>query len=273
MWTIIVALLFGLTSGLALLFILEMGLLGTIIWGLILAAASYGIITWRLRKALTARMNQIQEIMLEGQKELQHEVTQLQTRPTGNPKQSMARLEKRQKDFIRKALEGSRSLDPFIPWVPLMSRQIATMRMQLHYQLKEFNKVDELLPKCLLLDSNSMAMKLARMYSKDEDLGVIRKTFDRSVARLKYGQSVLLYSLMAWILVQKRQEDEAHNLLVEACKNNENDTLKRNLDKLANNRARDFSNAGLAEEWYALLLEQPRISTRRVMPRADGRPF
>jgi hypothetical protein len=72
---------------------------------------------------------------------------------------------------------------------------------------------------------------------------------------------------------RKAASEAAYKVLVEACRNNEHDTLKRNRDKLANQKVREFSNAGLAEQWYALFLETPKIQQRRVMPRADGRPF
>jgi hypothetical protein len=91
--------------------------------------------------------------------------------------------------------------------------------------------------------------------------------------RLKYNQGALLYSLMAWILLQAQQDDEAHKVLIAAAKNTENETIKRNLERVANNKAREFSNAGLGDEWYALFLEQPKVAMRRQQPRADGRPF
>ena len=67
--------------------------------------------------------------------------------------------------------------------------------------------------------------------------------------------------------------DKAHALLVKGCKDNENETLNRNRDRLANNKVREFNNANLGDEWFALFLEQPKIQMRRQQPRLDGRPF
>ena len=145
--------------------------------------------------------------------------------------------------------------------------------MQFNYQMKDFKKVDELLPRSLILDPMSAAMKLARLYSNKADIDDIEKTFRKSAARLKYNQSALLYALMSWIYVKKDMTDKAHTLLIKGCKANENETLKRNLDRLANNKVREFSNANFGDEWYALFLEQPKIQYRRQQPRMDGRPF
>ena len=154
-----------------------------------------------------------------------------------------------------------------------MSRQINTTRMQFHYQLKEFKKVDEILPKCIFLDQLTAAMKIARMHVNKAPVEKIEAEFAKISKRLRYNQSVLLYSLMAWIYVKNGDEAKAHATLVKACENNENDTLKKNLDRLANGKIKEFSNANLGDEWYALFLEEPKMRVERRMPRADGRPF
>jgi tetratricopeptide (TPR) repeat protein len=273
MYTILLSLLLGILAGVGLRMGDLAGPVGSAFAGFGVAVVAYGVAAWRLRRALTGHMTAIQQVMLAGQKQLQQRVNLLQTRPTGSPAQMMKELEKMQRQLIGQALEATKALDPYKPWIPLMSRQIATMRMQFHYQMQEFDKVDELLPRCLLLEPIGMSMKLAQMYRRKLPLEDQRKYFDRCTVRLKYNQSALLYSLMAWILLQERQEEEAHKVLVTAAKNNENDTIKRNLERLANNRAREFSNAGLGDEWYALFLEQPKVTMRRQQARPDGRPF
>jgi len=75
---------------------------------------------------------------------------------------------------------------------------------------------------------------------------------------------VILYALYSWILVQRKDVEAAHKLLVNACTRMENETLKTNRDHLANNRVNQFSNAGLGDEWYALGVEQPRIKSQRA---------
>ena len=297
MYTVILTLLFGALVGVG-LGVTEASTPGwSVFWGLLAAAAAYGVATYFLRKALGKRMAVIQETMAEGQKKLQARVKMYEFRPGADPKQAMKDMEAASGKVLRATLEQTSMLEPFIGWVPLMAKQIATMRMQFHYQLKEFAKVDELLPKCIVLDPMSASMKLAQLYRAKTPSADIRKQFDKMVARFKYNQSVLPYSLMAWIYVQEEvaAEEElrkaatadkpaaeakraaaseaAYQVLVQACKDNEHDTLKRNRDKLANQKVREFSNAGLAEQWYALYLETPKIQQRRMMPRADGRPF
>ena len=46
-------------------------------------------------------------------------------------------------------------------------------------------------------------------------------------------------------------------------KNVEDGVLKANREHLANNRLAHFSNAGLGDRWYALLLEEPKYSQPR----------
>ena len=53
-----------------------------------------------------------------------------------------------QKAMLKEALELTKGLEPFQKWSVLMGRQIATMRMQFHYQLKDFEQADEILATC-----------------------------------------------------------------------------------------------------------------------------
>jgi tetratricopeptide (TPR) repeat protein len=273
MYTLLLSFLFGAVVGTALGLTGGASVAWSIFWGLLAAAAAYAGAAFYFRRALGRRMAAIQNLMLEGQKKIQSRVKLYEMRPTGDPRQLMREMETSMAKVLRSALDQSATLEPFVGWVPLMRRQIATMRMQFHYQLKEFDKVDELLPRCLLLDPLSLSMKLAQLYRRKTPADAIRKEFDKAIPRFKYNQSVLPYSLMAWIYVQEKRDGDAHEILVKACKDNEHDTLKRNREKLANQRVREFSNAGLADQWYALYLETPKMQTRRVMPRADGRPF
>ena len=182
-------------------------------------------------------------------------------------------LERHQKQIIGSALAATSKLEPLVNWVPLLSRQITTMRMQFNYQMQEFGKVDELMPKCLFMDPMTVAMRLAQMSRRKKPVEEIRKAFDKMVLRLKYNNSKLPYATMAWILVKEGKLDDAHHVMVEACRHNENDVLKENRDALANNKVSQFSNAGFGDEWYALFLEQPRVNMRRQAPGRYGRPF
>lgn len=241
-----------------------------VFWGVLAFAAGQGATAFLFQKRVKAAMNGVQQILLDGQKRLQQKVSQWQMRPPGSLKQAQQEIERDQRVFVDRALESSKSLERFSPWVPLMGRQLATLRIQLYWMIKEFKKVDELMPKALVVDPTMAALKIARMHMTGAE--GIDKVFKKQIGRVRYGQGALLYGLYAWILVQKKDLDGAHKVLIEACEKMENETLKRNREHLANNRVGHFSNAGLGDEWYALHLEEPKIKMQR-QPQFGGRPF
>ena len=259
-----------------LLLIAAFGMTGTanwgwsVFWGVLAFVAGQGLSGYLIQKRLKAAMGGVQKILEDGQKRLQFKVNQWQMRPPGSVKQAQQEIEREQRMFVEKALEESKGLERFNQWAPLMGRQIATMRIQLYWMLKEFKKVDELLPKALIVDPMMASIKIARMYMKEEE--GVEKVFKKHTARLRYGQGALLYGLYAWILMQKKDVDGAHKVLIEACEKMENDTMKKNREHLANNRVGHFSNAGLGDEWYALHLEQPKVKMQR-QSRFSDRPF
>ena len=238
-------------------------------WGVLLFVAGQGVSGYLIQKKVKAGMGGVQKILEDGQKRLQFKVAQWQTRPPGSVKQAQQEIEREQRVFVERALEASKSIERFNLWAPLMGRQVATMRIQLYWMLKDFKAVDELMPKALVVDPLMAAIKLARMYMREES--GLDKVFRKHTARLRYGQGALLYGLYAWILLQKKDVDGAHKVLVEACEKMENDTLKKNREHLANNRVGHFSNAGLGDEWYALHLEEPKVKMQRQ--RYSDRPF
>ena len=270
MLTVLINAVFGV------LLIVALGMTGaanwgwSVFWGVLAFVAGQGGSGYLIQKRLKAAMGGVQKILEDGQKRLQLKVNQWQMRPPGSIKQAQQEIEREQRMFVEKALEESKGLERFNRWAPLMGRQIATMRIQLYWMLKEFKKVDELLPKALIVDPLMAAIKIARMHMKGED--GIEKVFRKHTARLRYGQGALLYGLYAWILVQKNDLAGAHKVLIEACEKMENDTMKKNREHLANNRVGHFSNAGLGDEWYALHLEQPKVKMQR-QSRFSDRPY
>ena len=93
--------------------------------------------------------------------------------------------------------------------------------------------------------------------------------YARATRRLRYNQNVLLAAAWSWILIQKKDVDGAFKALNAALEKSDNETLKTNRDHLANNRVAHFSNAAIGDQWYALLLEEPRIHQQR--PRQQWR--
>ncbi|MDD4016956.1 MAG: hypothetical protein PHV28_03325 [Kiritimatiellae bacterium] len=243
----------------------------SVFWGVLAFVAGQAGTGFLIQKRVKAEMGGVQKILEDGQKRVQFKVNQWQTRPPGSIKQAQMEMEREQRVFVERALEASKGLERFNLWAPLMGRQIATLRLQLYWMLKEFKKVDELLPKALVVDPMMAAIKMARMHMKGEE--GIDKLFKKQSARVRYGQGALLYGLYSWILVQKNDLDGAHKVLIQASEKMENETIKRNREHLANNRVGHFSNAGLGDEWYALHLEQPKVKMQRQRPNAFGRPF
>ena len=241
----------------------------SVFWGVLTFVTGQGVAGYLIQKRVKAAMGGVQKILEDGQKKLQFKVNQWQMRPPGSIKQAQQEMEREQRMFVERALEESKGLERFNRWAPLMDRQVATMRIQLYWMLKEFKKVDELMSKALIVDPLMAAIKIARMHMKGEE--GIEKVFKKHTARLRYGQGALLYGLYSWIMVQKNDIDGAHKVLIEACEKMENDTIKKNRENLANNRVGHFSNAGLGDEWYALHLEQPKVKMQRQ--RYSDRPF
>ena len=262
MYTILISLFFGALVGVLLALTHSARPLWVVIWGMLavlLGQLSIGLI---LRRKVKQAMDTVQNVLLTGQKKLQQKINHWQARPPGSLKQAQTELERDQRVFIEQALETSKNLEVYTRWTLMLDKQIATLRMQLYYQLKEFRKVDELLPKCMFLDPMTAAMKLARLHVRGETVEA-EKFFRKQTKRLRYGQGGVLYALYAWMLVQRKELDAAHKVLVRACEKMENEVIKANRDHLANNRINQFSNAGLAEEWYALGLEQPKVKMQR----------
>ena len=262
MYTILISFLLGVLVGGLLAWTHAARTLWIVLWGVLGVIAGQFAMGLFLRRKVKAAMDAVQNVLMAGQKKAQQKINHWQMRPPGSLKQAQLELERDQRVFIEQALETSKLLEKYARWTLLLDRQIATLRMQLHYQLKEFRKVDALMPKCMFMDPMTAAMKLARLHVRGETAAA-EKFFHKQTRRLRYGQGTILYALYAWMLVQRKEVAAAHKVLVRACEKMENEVIKANRDHLANNRVNQFSNAGLAEEWYALGLEQPKVKAQR----------
>lgn len=246
----------------------------SVFWGVLTALAAQGAMGFWLKRKVEAGMQEVQGILVLGQKRIQNKVNQWQMRPPGSVRQAQIEIEREQKGFVSQAIEASKGLEKWRRWSPLLGKQVATLRMQLYYQTKDYKKVDELMPHCLFLEPISAAMKLARMYQlKEEGLDTF---FEKQVKRQqRFGRGTdasILYAAYSWMLVQKGAIDQAHKILIRGCEKAEKETLKRNRDLLANNKVNHFSNAGFGDEWYALGLEEPKVKMQRQRT-ASSRPF
>ena len=236
---------------------------------------AFFLIGFRVRKKLSKVQDELQERMQAAQGRMKRKVQQFQAKPGGNVKQMQRQLEMDQKAMLNEGLELTKRLEPFRKWSLLTGRQIATMRLQFHYQLKEFGQVDEILATCgflrgpMMMDSMTVAMRMARCY-ENGDLEGAKKVFKRRIKWFRGDRGALLYGLMSWIYVKVGQPDEARRILLKAKEATRVETLIRNWEHLSNDRVRSFSNAGLGEAWYSLYLETPPAPKQQRM-RGDGR--
>ncbi len=263
MLTVILTALFGAGVALGLYFGAVFGYGWSIFFGVVAFGVANALVGWFIQKKVKARMSEVQNILMAGQKQIQAKVARWQMRPPSSIQQAQGEILRDTKVFVGDALEASEKLHVFDNWVPLMKRQIATAQFQLHWMVKEFKKADELMPKVLLVDPTMAAMKMARLYMLEKPIEEIEKVYTKAVKRLRYNQNVLLAGTYSWILVKRGDIDGAFKALVRALEKSDNETLKANRDVLANNRVAHFTNNGLGDPWFALHLEEPKMHQQR----------
>jgi hypothetical protein len=248
----------------------QVGLGGEIFGGLAGFLIPQFLIGYIVRKKVEKIQAELQEMLTNGQKQISRKIQMFQTKPGGNIKQIQRQIEGDQKVIITQALAFTSRFEPFKKWTLLVGRQIATMRLQFHYQLKDFEAVDKILATAglftgpMMMEPMTIAMKMARQY-KNGDVAGAEKTFKRRVKWFKGNRGTLLYGLMSWIYMQQGESEKARMLLVKAKDITSDATLAGNWELLANNKNSAFSNAGLGEEWYALYLENPPLPKQQRM--------
>ena len=194
------------------------------VWGVVCGIGTVMIVQLLVGLWVRSRVNRInrkmQQVMADAQAKLNRKIQMFQNRPGGNVKMMQQMLEKEQFAAMRQALEISHEADKFALWSPMLKKQFNTVRMMLHFQMKEFDKVDELMPRCMFLDARSVATKMARMYQKKTP--GIDEFYRKKGAKFKGEELALLASEYAWILVKEDRADDALKVLVEAKKNTDN---------------------------------------------------
>lgn len=244
-------------------FAADAGVGWSIFWGVLSFGVFQGVFGFLIQKKVKAEMEKVQTILMAGQKRLQQKMQRWQMRPPGSVQAAQRELFEDTKIFVREALAQTETLRKFKLWVPMMERQIATAKFQLNWMIKDFKAVDALMPKALFLDPTMTAMKIARLYMTGGDLKEMKKLYTKGVSRVRYNGNVLLAAEMSWIEIQKGDVDAAFKTLTEALKKSDDATLKRNHECLMNNRPAHFSNSGIGDPWYSLLLEEPKVHTQR----------
>ncbi|MFO7936107.1 MAG: hypothetical protein R6V06_00650 [Kiritimatiellia bacterium] len=270
MYLVIINAVLGIIAGTTLCLTGAAAIGWSVFWGILTFLVCQLLSGYLIQKKVKVEMQTVQDILNNGKNHLQQKVNQWQIKPPGSVKEAQKIIEKEQAVFIRKALDASKNLEKFNRWAPLMGKQINALRLQLHWMNKDFKEVDRLMPGVLIMDPMMACIKIARMYMRNED--GIEKVFKKHSGKVRTDQGALIYALYSWILVQRKEIDQAHKVLIDGCDKTGNEFLKRNRDNLANNRIGHFSNAPFGEEWYALNLEQPKMKMQRQQ-RFSGRPF
>ena len=236
-------------------------------WSVFLGLASFGVFQaafgFFIQRKVKADMAKVQVILEGGQKRLQQKMQRWQMRPPGSIQAAQKEIADDTRVFVKEALAETENLRKYRLWVPMIERQMATAQLQLNWMIKDFKRVDELMPKAMFLDPTTVAIKLARQQMRGEEIAAMEKTYRKGVRRLRYNQNVLLAATWSWILVNRGKVDEAFKALTEALKNSDDATLKRNHECLMNNKVAHFNNSGIGDQWYSLFLEEPKVKTQR----------
>ncbi len=225
-----------------------------------------------IRRRIGSLMTRIQARMTERNNVLKRKYQQLGSRG-GNFRQLMEQATRDQAAIFAEALEATRPMDAYGKWNLLLDRQINSIRLQFLFPMKKFDEVDRILPKTLLTDPLLCCMKMCRQYQLGQE-DALRKTYEKYSKRFKQD-ATLIYATYAWMLIRKKKTDEALKVLLNGKDATDDETLAMNWEHVANNRPQQFSNAGLGEPWYALMLEEPKqpkqSATRVVRPGARQR--
>lgn len=236
-------------------------------WGITCGIAAfllaYMILSLILRKFVMDRQMAIQNIMQDAQNKVNRQLEMFNRRPPSSVNAARQILEKIQFDGIRKALAETENFKKFYIWNIMLSRQINTMKVQLYYQLREYSKVDELLPKAIFFDPQSLAIKLARMYKNNDPK--LDKFYKFKCSRLKGENGAFIASVYAWIKIRQEDQEKALDALRAASKTSDNMVLRENIDRLANGKVKHYSNSGFGDTWYMLALEEPKVKNQRQM--------
>ena len=244
----------------------DFGLGWSVFLGILSFAAFQGVTGFVLQRRVKRDMEEVQSILEGGQRRLQQKMARWQMRPPGSMQAAQKEIMDDTRAFVKEALAKTDSLKKYRLWIPMMERQIATAKVQLSWMIKDFKTVDGLMPKALLVDPSMSCIKMARMFMLDRPTEEIAKVYGKAVARARYNGNVLPAATMSWIQVKRGDSDGAFKTLTEALRKSDDETLKRNHECLMNNRPAKFTNSGIGDKWYSLLLEEPRMRVQRQRP-------
>ena len=186
-------------------------------WSIFLGLVSFGVFQaafgFFIQRKVKADMAKVQGILEGGQKRLQQKMQRWQMRPPGSIQAAQKEIADDTRVFVKEALAETENLRKYRLWVPMIERQMATAQLQLNWMIKNFKRVDELMPKALLMDPAMVAMKLARLQMLNAPTAEITKVYEKNVRKFKYNQAVLPAACYTWILVKRGETDAAFKAL------------------------------------------------------------
>ena len=216
-----------------------------------------------MRYLVNKKQMEIQNILIDAQNRIQKQINLFQHRPPSSQNAARQTLEKIQNDAARKALAATDCFKPYYIWSILLKKQINTMKMQLLFQLGEYKKVDAIMPSCFIVDHQSLAIKLVRMYRNND--AKLDSFFLKRCSRTKGEARAFLCSVYAWMKIKQEQPEKALEALNLAKKVSDHHSIAENIDHIANGRYRHFTNSGFGDAWYALGLEEPKVKPQKQM--------
>lgn len=253
--------LLGILSGGAVFTVLKKTTEMHTFWEIVLAVLGFVAVQIIVSLILRAKMKKVQmnlqSVMMETQKNLERKQQNFIRQHNTNQVMMRMQLEAEQKKGIEAALAVCEQFQPLCKWNLMMKKQICTMKMAFHFQMKNWEEVDKLLPYCTFLDPQTVSMKLARMY-KNKDAG-LDKFYKKGTRLLRKDSLVLPAATYSWILLKLDRKEDALKALNDALKKTESAILTQNRDAIINGKMKNFSNAELAESWYVLALEEPKM--------------
>jgi tetratricopeptide (TPR) repeat protein len=221
------------------------------------------IINLWLRKGLQGVLDKVQNDLAESNADIQRKMGQMQNQMSGASKGMQKQFEKRQTVAIQEALHELDKTEPFFKWNFLAKKQVDTYRAQLLYQIKDYENAKKYFASGIMPDALTMAMKMALCY-RDGEIEEVDKLFKKGRKKFKKDKKTILVALYTWILVKTGRIDEAVSILAEEKEETGSQVLEQNWQFLANGKTKQFSNAGLGDQWYALQLENPKPVRQRA---------
>jgi len=256
MLALIISIVLGLLSSFSGIYLGDISIIWSSLLGFFILIVSQVGIGLLFRKPLNSINIRIQNIMQDGQKAVQKKMNDFQARPIGSQKAMQKVLEKVQFKFINDSIEATKEMEQYFKWSFFLKKQVASMRMQFYFQMKNFEKALEYAKESMIMDPNSANIRLVLEYKmKGDD---VEKLYQKYSKKFKGDDSIMIYAIYSWILIKAKEKEKAIAVLSIGKVKTTSEVLSDNWDSLINNKVKNFSNSRLGNGWYSLMLEEPK---------------